>query len=256
MIDAHIHFDQYENSQRTNILKELDQFGVTQLLTVSTDLSSCKRNFMLSEQDGRIKPAYGFHPEQELPSETELATLIKWIKENSESMVAVGEVGLPYYLNAEKEGGISYQPYIELLEQMIALAVELEKPIVLHAVYEDAEIVCNLLEKYKVKNAHFHWFKGDERTVKRMIGSSYFISITPDVLYEKEIQQLVLQYPLEQIMIETDGPWPFKGPFRGQTTHPKMMVESIKKIAELKQLAIHHVTEIVYENTKKFYRLS
>ncbi len=64
MIDAHIHFDQYENSERSTILKEMDQFGVTKLLTVSTDLDSCKRNLLLSKQDERIKPAFGFHPEQ------------------------------------------------------------------------------------------------------------------------------------------------------------------------------------------------
>ena len=37
MIDAHIHFDQYENSERSTILlKEMDQFGIIKLLTVST----------------------------------------------------------------------------------------------------------------------------------------------------------------------------------------------------------------------------
>ena len=203
------------------LLKEMHQFGVTKLLrTVSTDLVSCKRNLLLSKQDERIKPAFGFHPEQTIPKEEELAELIKWIKENSKSMIAVGEVGLPYYLHAEKKdkGGIHYQPYIELLRKMISLSVELDKPIVLHAVYEDAEIVCNLLERYAVKNAHFHWFKGDERIVRRMMTNGYFISITPDVLYEKRYNQLVLQYPLEQLMIETDGPWRFDGTFLGQMT--------------------------------------
>ena len=64
MIDAHIHFDQYENSERTTILKEMNQSGVTHLLTVSTDLDSCKSNLLLSKQDERIKHAFGFHPEQ------------------------------------------------------------------------------------------------------------------------------------------------------------------------------------------------
>ena len=86
--------------------------------------------------------------------------------------------------------------------------------------------------------------------------NGYFISITPDVLYEEEIQQLVLKYPLEQIMIETDGPWPFEGPFLGQMTHPRMTGESIKKIAEIKQISMNEVEQMLYENTKKFYRLS
>ena len=103
MIDAHIHFDQYENSERMTILKEMNQSGVSHLLTVSTDLDSCKSNLLLSKQDERIKHAFGFHPEQAIPKKEELAELIKWIKENRESMVAVGEVGLPYYLRAERQ---------------------------------------------------------------------------------------------------------------------------------------------------------
>jgi TatD DNase family protein len=39
--------------------------------------------------------------------------------------------------------------------------------------------------------------------------NGYFISVTPDVVYDEEIQLLVQRYPLEQMMIETDGPWPF-----------------------------------------------
>lgn len=255
MIDAHIHLDQYEISDRTSILKEMEQFGVTQLLTVSTNLNSCKSNLLLSKQDERIKPAFGYHPEQPLPKAEEVTELIRWMKEHIESMVAVGEVGLPYYLKAERQGNLDYHPYIQLLEQMIALSMDLDKPIVLHAVYEDAEIVCDLLEKYGVKKAHFHWFKGNEQIVSRMITNGYFISITPDVLYEEEIQQLVQRYPLEHMMIETDGPWPFEGPFLAQITHPRMMMKSVQKIAELKQKTINEVADTLYANTKKFYRL-
>ncbi|MBK3494785.1 TatD family hydrolase [Viridibacillus sp. YIM B01967] len=253
MIDAHIHFDQYAESQREIILKEMSLFNISHLISVSTSLASCKENLTLAKKDKRILPAFGFHPEQVLIDEKDQIHLFEWIRENRDHMVAIGEVGLPYYRNKEK--GLQYQPYIDLLEQFISLATEIDKPIVLHAVYEDAEIVCDLLEKYKVTSAHFHWFKGDKHVVKRMISNGYFISITPDVLYEKEIQQLVHQYPLEQMMIETDGPWPFEGNFFGEMTHPKMMRTSFEKIAAIKQLSFEAVSETLYENTKKFFRV-
>ena len=78
-------------------------------------------------------------------------------------------------------------------------------PIVLHAVYEDADIVCDLLEKYKVSRAHFHWFKGSDETMKRMMRNGYYISITPDVLHKEKIRKIVSYYPLEYMMVETDG---------------------------------------------------
>ena len=77
----------------------------------------------------------------------------------------------------------------------------------------------------------------------------------PMYCMKMKYNRLVLQYPLEQIMIETDGPWRFEGPFSGQMTHPRMMRESIKKIAEIKQISIKEVEDTLYENTKKFYQI-
>ena len=84
------------------------------------------------------------------------------------------------------------------------------------------------LKSIPLKKAHFHWFKGDQKTITRMIENGYFISVTPDVCYEKEIRDLVSIYPLEKMMVETDGPWPFEGPFQGQITHPSMIHQSIQ----------------------------
>lgn len=113
-------------------------------------------------------------------------------------------MGLPYYSRQEQE--LSLEPYLELLEMFIVRAKKWGKPIVLHAVFEDAKLVCDLLEKHSIRKVHFYWFKGDEKTIERMIRNDYYISVTPDVLYEKEIEELVKKYPLEQMMVETDGP--------------------------------------------------
>jgi TatD DNase family protein len=61
-----------------------------------------------------------------------------------------------------------------------------------------------------------------------MISKGYYISITPDVLYETDIRQLVAQYPIELMMVATDGPWPFEAPFEGMRTHPVMIINVIK----------------------------
>lgn len=135
------------------------------------------------------------------------------------------------------------------------LAKKWEKPIVLHAVYDDAPIVCDLLEKHDITKAHFHWFKGGQKTVKRMISNGYFISVTPEILYKEKIQQLAKSYPLEQIMVETDGPWPFDGPFTGQKTHPNMIKYSISTLAKIKKQSEKEVSEQIYKNTRVFYRL-
>src|SRR5262249_667208 len=149
-----------------------------------------------------VKPAFGYHPEQQLPTEQECNELFKWLKEHRYQMAAIGEVGLPYYRRLEgKVSNRDFGAYLDLLETFIQLAKGWELPIVLHAVYDDAPSVCDLLEKHSITKAHFHWFKGDDRTITRMIENGYYVSVTPDVVYEEEIQRLVKRYPINKLMI-------------------------------------------------------
>lgn len=254
IIDAHIHLDLYEEKDQELIMKDLDKYKVEALISVSQNLISAKDNLRLSKKNNKIKPAFGFHPEQPLPTDNEFLDLQSFIEKNDDHMIAVGEVGLPYYLRQENPS-IPIEPYQELLESFIKQASILDKPIILHAVYEDAPIVCAMLEKYSLKKAHFHWFKGDAKTIEHMQQNGYFISITPDILYEKEIQQLVKSYPLSLMMVETDGPWKFEGPFKGDMTHPKMIHRIIREIAFIKETDVNRVYEVLYENTKQFYNL-
>ncbi|NOV03004.1 TatD family hydrolase [Paenibacillus planticolens] len=256
-IDAHIHLDMYEEGMAQTILSELAQSQVEALIAVSRHLDSCKATERLRAQaPEQVYAAYGYHPEQELPTESLLQELLAWIRDHASEMVAVGEIGLPYYTRLEaeeKEEKLDYTPYVRLLERFLELAAHLAKPVVLHAVYEDADIVCDLLQKHGVKKAHFHWFKGSPQTVQRMIQAGYYISITPDVQYEEEIRELVRNYPLELIMVETDGPWPFEGTFEGQVTHPRMIHAVIHEIALLHEMSADHVAHTIMRNTKQFY---
>ncbi|MGG1550798.1 TatD family hydrolase [Paenibacillus ferrarius] len=259
-IDAHIHLDMYPEVRAREICEELVSNNVLGLVAVSRHLASCQATQRMRElYPDRVWAAYGFHPEQALPSDAELAHLLAWIRERKDEMVAIGEIGLPYYTRTEVEVDgrhFDEEPYVELLEQFIALAAELNKPVVLHAVYEDADVVIDLLHKHGVSKAHFHWFKGSVSTIRRMIEAGNFISITPDVCYEDEIRTLVREYPLTHIMVETDGPWPFEGPFEGQETHPRMVHAVIEQIALLKGLAVAETAAIVRGNTERFYGLN
>lgn len=259
LIDAHIHLDTYDEQDRRKLLSELAEHGIESLIAVSMHLESCRSNEALAHKyPGKVRPAYGYHPEQPVPTAEEFLRLAEWIQERANQMIAVGEIGLPYYsrLEAEERGDtFDIEPYVHLLDGLLHLAVRLSKPVVLHAVYEDADLVCDLLEKHGISKAHFHWFKGAPHTVKRMADAGYYISFTPDLLYEEEIIELARSYPRHLVMTETDGPWPFEGPFEGRMTHPAMVRDVAAAWGELHDLQPGEAERILYENTKRFYGL-
>lgn len=256
IFDSHIHFDKYEESDKDLIINSLETNKVEGLITVSMNLPSCKENLRIAAKYPKIYPAFGYHPEQPLPSETELEKLLNWMNDHQKDMVSVGEVGLPYYLRSkEKSGNFPYDGYVEVLERFIILAKNLNKPIILHAVYEDASVVCDLLEKHNIDKAHFHWFKGDRKTMERMAKNKYMVSVTPDILYEVETREVVKAYPLELTMAETDGPWPFEGVFQEKMTQPSMIHQVVKEISAIKQIGIEEVYTGLFNQVKQFYQV-
>ncbi|GIP14326.1 TatD family hydrolase [Paenibacillus sp. FSL R5-0527] len=256
-IDAHVHIDLYDEADREKLLQEMPEDKVEAVIAVSMNLASSRLNLSFAERyPGLVYPAFGYHPEQPVPTEDEADRLLNWMEEHAREMIAVGEIGLPYYLRKEalEEGRpFDLEPYLELLERLMLAAKRWNKPVVLHAVYEDAELVCDMLERHGLTRAHFHWFKGAEHTVRRMADRGYYISFTPDILYERDIQELAGVYPADLVMAETDGPWPFEGPFSGRLTRPAMVGHVAAAWAGIHGIAPEEAAAGLYRNTRRFY---
>lgn len=247
MYDSHIHLDQYSDEEIETIVQQVD--GV---VAVATDLKSSQRLLHIRERFSTVHIAAGFHPEQPLLSDDEWHVFKQWIINHRQQLTAIGEIGLPHYLN--REGKIQDMASYELvLERFIKLAAELELPVVLHAVYDDALTVLTLLEQYRVKRTHFHWFKASDEVLQHVIDGDYMMSVTPDVIWNAKTRQVITQVPLEQLMIETDGPWPHEG--FTKTEIDRSLSAIIDVIAEIKGMDKTVVINKINSNTTTFYSL-
>jgi len=257
--DAHLHADQYLPERREAMLAEAFAEGVRGIVAVSMHPASCRETRRLAALwPGRIMPAYGHHPEQPPLAQADLRELCDWMRQLADrgEAFAVGEVGLPYYTRMEAEARgepFDEEPYFAQLETFVRLASELERPIALHAVYEDADKALALLARHGVRKAHFHWYKGSSETTARIAAAGYAVSLTPDVLYESDIRELAASFPLGQLMAETDGPWPFEGPFAGMETAPAMTRAVAREIASLRGMDPQAVERTLDGNTAAFY---
>lgn len=256
--DAHIHLDHYEPRERADMLASAFAQGVEGVVAVSMDMDSCLANRRIAGQyPGRILPAYGHHPEQPPLEAEELERMCAWIAglPRAEAF-AIGEVGLPYFTRHEAEAAgqpFDGAPYIRQFERFVRLAAALDRPLALHAVHEDADAALDALERYGVKRAHFHWFKGSPATADRLARSGRYVSVTPEALYEEETRHLARTYPLDLLLVETDGPWPFEGPYAGRRTEPAMVLDSVRAIAELRGMPEPSVREALLANAMRCY---
>ncbi|MNR53301.1 hypothetical protein D3C85_1732940 [compost metagenome] len=57
-------------------------------------------------------------------------------------------------------------------------------------------------------------------------------------------------------MAETDGPWPFEGPYSGHATVPSMTRGVIRDIAVIKEVDERLAAETLLSNTRRFYGIA
>jgi len=257
--DAHLHLERY-GERAEALVRESVSAGIGALVAVSMDLASSERTAALAAAfPGVVRPAYGYHPEQPAPADAAADALFAWMERRADrgERFAVGEVGLPYYSRQEAERAgrpFDEAPYVRLLERFAAFAARHDLPLALHAVYEDSHKACDALEKAGARKAHFHWFKGDEAAVERIVRNGWYASFAPDCLYDPETRPLLGRIPLERALTETDGPWPFEGPFAGRETHPSMVRDVAGAIAEAHGLAPERAAETLARNAERLYR--
>ncbi len=101
----------------------------------------------------------------------------------------------------------------------------------------------------------FHWHKSDEATTRAILDAGFFVSLTPEVAWRERDRELARLAPLDQIVVETDGPHPHERVFPGRQTEPWMVSEAIAAIAGIKRLDREEVASATSINARNLFAL-
>ncbi|MEH7225950.1 TatD family hydrolase [Bacillus sp. JJ1566] len=253
MLDAHIHLEQYDDKKLPAQIEIWQEAGVKGVIAVSNDLPSSYRTLGLQEKfPNFVHAAVGFHPEQPLPIEKDFLEWEQLVQVEREKIVAIGEIGLPHY-NLEKLP-FTLEHYCDFLTRCFEVAKKQLLPVALHAIHDKAKIVFDLMQKKQMTAAHFHWLKAPLDVVNNIIGAGYYISVTPEVCYRIRDQKLVKQVPLSQLLIETDGPWPFEEEFKNQPTTPLFLHSILSHLSTLRGIDEQELKKQLVLNTQRCYK--
>lgn len=175
-----------------------------------------------------------------------------------EKVVGIGECGFDYFHNSPD----TYEQQHEVFLAQVALANELQKPLMLHLrntpdgqgrnAYDDALAILKIETKVK-GNAHF--FAGTYEQARRFIELGFTVSFTGVITFAKVYEELVRDLPLDMMHAETDCPYVAPVPYRGQRCEPWMVKEVYSKIAAIKGMNEEMVRAQLIENARKLYKL-
>jgi len=242
MIDSHCHLDAREfDKDRKQVIEAAKTAGVRLIIDPASDFASNERIAEIArDYRGYVLPCAGIDPISCL-KDNKINALEKYL----ESCVAIGEVGLDYYWNREKE------QQTENFTRFIDIAKEYEKPLIVHA-REAMKDTLDMLEKKHAELAILHCFSGDKLEAKKAEDLGYYISFATNIVY-RDSKSLIKDISLSNILVETDSP--YLSPTRSGRNEPKNVRQALEEIAKASGLPVDELDRITERNARKAFVL-
>ncbi len=246
IIDTHAHLcDPAFDTDLATVIRRADEIGVRTIISVSETLADAEKNTKLQTTFPEIQVAAGLYPAHLALDEAE--RLITFVRNNRKRLVAIGEVGLDYWITQRAEQKEIQQ---EIFKKFISLSLELNLPLNVHS-RSAGKYAIKLLSEAGAQRVQMHAFDGKAGSALAAVEAGYYFSIPPSVVRSPQKQKLVRQLPLSCLLVETDSP--VLGPTPTQRNEPKNIIYAIEAIAEIKGLSKEEVTRTVFENTISLY---
>jgi TatD DNase family protein len=256
MIDSHIHLDADQYADVASVIKRTRDAGVTALVAPGITPASNRRVLQLAANyPDFVFAATGFHPERLELTADDLAATIAATRAHRDRICAIGEVGLPWYGEGARREDVVARGRV-ILARFADLANELDLALILHCPHQTARDALTIIKSAKVRRAVSHWHKSDEATTRAILEAGYFVSLTPEVVYRDRDQELAKIVPLNRMLVETDGPWPYGGPFESKATEPAFIVEAISAIARIRGNSTDAVSRALAANAHELFGIS
>jgi TatD DNase family protein len=242
------------------------------LINVGAEIETSKRAVEYSQKYPQgVFAAVGLHPihlQEQKIKEKDFEVITKAEKFDYEKykvlaqnpkVVAIGEIGLDYYRieqSANRQAQIEIQK--EVFLKQLELAQELNKAVIIHCreAHNDLlEIISNFQFLISKPRGVIHSFSGNLKQARQYRQMGFKIAFNGIITFARDYDKVVLDTPLEDILLETDCPYLTPVPYRGKRNEPSYIIEIAKKIAEIKNISLEEVARQTTLNAKEVFGL-
>lgn len=258
LVDTHLHLDFHQfDDDRDAVVDRATEAGVTQMITIGTDLPSSRAAVALAERYPGVFAAVGVHPNDGADWDaSETPAALRALAAHPK-VVAIGEIGLDYYWER-----VPHDHQARVFRAQLELAAELDLPVVIHDRDAHADLM-TILRRWvsdatpRRRRAVLHFFSGDRSMADEALALGFFLGVDGPVTYKNasELQALVAGLPLDRLLIETDAPFLTPQPFRGRRNEPAYVVEVARKVAELQGRSLGEVARQTTHNAQVLFGL-
>ena len=264
LVDVHCHLNhELFKHDLDDVLSRAKKAGLKRILISGVNPPANREVLALVKKyPEMLRASLGIYPidalglaegETGLPRQTvpiNLAEQFTYIEQHLDQVTAIGEVGMDFHW-ADKEE--TYEKQAENFRKIIRFAIKVKKPLVIHS--RKAEEECLQILAEEIKNNEIpvnqHCFSGRKSAMTRAIELGHYFSIPPNILISSNFQTLVKKAPLGQLLTETDAPW--LSPYKDRKNEPAFVRETIKKIAEIKEITEKETADHIWQNYQRVF---
>ena len=242
--DSHCHLTM---SHAEANLAAARQAGVRGFVVPGTKLEDALHAVAIAQQHDDVWAAVGFHPHDAKDCDDAAFAVIERLA-RAPRVVAIGECGLDYHYDYSPR-----ETQRAVFERHIALAREVDKPIIVHNRESTADMV-EILSRADVRGI-LHSFTESLDVAKQLVDLGYFISFSGIVTFKSadSLREAARALPHDRVLIETDTPYLAPGPYRGRDNEPAYVVAIAELLAKLWSVSVERVAEQTTANFERAF---
>ncbi|MDY6322831.1 MAG: TatD family hydrolase [Succinivibrio sp.] len=256
LVDSHCHLQSLSYSGKAGtdpaqILGRARSVGVTHFLSISCTTKEFKKDLEIAAPYPDVYLAAGIHPlNLEDDPDWKDEELISCIN-SSPKVIGLGETGLDYHYAPETR-----KAQLESFSRQIGIALELKKPLIVHAREAHRDAVALLRsENARDCGGVIHCFTDSVEMARECLDLGFYISFTGIATFKASdnVRQAVRYVPDDRIMVETDCPYLAPVPVRGVENEPAFVRYTLDFLSAFRGVSQEYLAMKTSQNFEKLY---
>jgi TatD DNase family protein len=267
LFDTHAHFSRLGGEYTLQAqVDRANAAGVQQIVAVGGD---CELNKAAADAatayPDKISVALGYdrdQAEEYAPPEARqdalyrLGLSISQLPSRGIHVCGIGEIGLDYHYSADTAA-----KQVALFEAQLAMANELNLPVVVHSREADDDTItalANHARAWKGDPARLgvlHCFTGGEAFAAKLVELGYYISFSGILTFlnADPLRAVAKSVPEDKLLIETDSPFLAPAPMRGKRNEPAFVKHVAERLAEVRGVSADEIADLTFENATRLF---
>ena len=224
------------------------------VVNIGDDLTDNRPGIELAERIPGLRTTIGWHPHfADHPLDARQLRALRDLARHP-LVVAIGEIGLDYHFTDSHR--VPANPQTQAFRQMLGLAQEVGKPVVLHTRDAFADLLA-ILDEFPGVQGVFHCFSGNAAIASECLARGFAISFAATVTYPgaHDVKGAAGLVPLDRMLVETDSPFLPPQSRRGRPNAPRYLPETVRGIAALRGDSLDSIAVATHRNAVQLFGL-